>query len=537
MAKKNLSIPEDPVFHLKGFDYHAYSEHNGMLYEMLDAAIDDKADGNYENASGVTKMVLSLNPSDASIKYQALLIAAEMSLCFEDDEEQAVALLKDALTLGEFVIDTLPLATGRILWDKEIINERIAYTPKVRDLTLKHFKEYGVALPQTVFSKKVNHSIDITFDFGQDFSTDFCDVYFLLGLAENGDRYSQEFLSCCYFEGWGLQKNIPKGLYWLEKSLTTGTGPQFNPGYTDGFYLMGENYRQGITVDKDLKKAIAWYEKGAKENHTRSIVALAKLYFQGQDVKKDLKKSVELYTKAAELGDADAENALGTFYYWGDGVKQDFSKAFSWWTKAADDGNTLGISNLGELYRDGLGVKQDTARAVKLFKKSADCGDPWGTTNLGRCYLEGTGVKQDPKKGFELLKTASDLGDAGAVPCDDAQYWIGYCYFNGLGITKSKVKARQWMEKALQADNHNALVFVESHPELNLGNISGPISATYHISGSLIQDNHGIIASDNGVVNRSTASGKSNTGTFCPECGKSIDDDSRFCKYCGRKLR
>ena len=69
-----------------------------------------------------------------------------------------------------------------------------------------------------------------------------------------------------YLEGYGVEKNLEKALYWTERAAQHGDrDAQFNLGWF---------YENGIVVTKDLECAKAWYSKAAAQ---QQIDALKKL--------------------------------------------------------------------------------------------------------------------------------------------------------------------------------------------------------------------------------------------------------------------
>ena len=109
-------------------------------------------------------------------------------------------------------------------------------------------------------------------------------------------------------------------------------------------------------------KLMALAEKG----DVQAQVDLGDLFRKGQEVAKDLRKAMEWYQKAAALGNAQAQANLGEIYEEGEGVAKDVATAIEWYQKAAAQGNAFGLLKLGECYRYGSGVKEDTAKAFEL---------------------------------------------------------------------------------------------------------------------------------------------------------------------------
>lgn len=81
-------------------------------------------------------------------------------------------------------------------------------------------------------------------------------------------------------------------------------------------------------------------------------------------------------------------------------------------------------------------------RAVDWYRSLAEQGDREAQYNLGRCYENGVGVEKNMKLAAEWWKKAADLG----MP--EAQYDLAICYKNGFGIEQSLEKTVEYYAKA-----------------------------------------------------------------------------------------
>jgi len=85
--------------------------------------------------------------------------------------------------------------------------------------------------------------------------------------------------------------------------------------------------------EKDIKLAVKWYSKSAKQGYAPSQFNLGEVYRKEPCVK-DFSNAIHWYQKAAEQGHAYAQFALGMMYI-GQGVPDDEMKAKEWIGKAA----------------------------------------------------------------------------------------------------------------------------------------------------------------------------------------------------------
>ena len=134
---------------------------------------------------------------------------------------------------------------------------------------------------------------------------------------------------------------------------------------------------EAIVADsaENAKAKFKRFEALAAENNAKAQEQLGNMYRKGKGVTKDLKKSFEYYEKAAQQGLVTARLAVANAYYEGEGVVQDYKKAFESYKEAALANCAEAQSRLGEMYRDGLGVVEKNAKEAAFWlQKASDQG-------------------------------------------------------------------------------------------------------------------------------------------------------------------
>ena len=86
--------------------------------------------------------------------------------------------------------------------------------------------------------------------------------------------------------------------------------------------------------------------------------------------------------------------------------------------------------------------KKDYMKAFEWYSKAAAQGYAKAEYNVGYCYENGIGVEKNVVKAFEWYSKAAAQGFA------MAEHAVGYCYENGIGVEKNVVKAFEWYSKA-----------------------------------------------------------------------------------------
>jgi TPR repeat protein len=106
-------------------------------------------------------------------------------------------------------------------------------------------------------------------------------------------------------------------------------------GSYEACYALGSWYLHGKNVEKNLKKAVAYFKKASEGNVVRAFFDLAVSYETGIGVKKDPKKALEFYLKAAVWGDQQSFYEIGRCYYYGIGIEKNKRIGKIWLERAA----------------------------------------------------------------------------------------------------------------------------------------------------------------------------------------------------------
>ena len=131
--------------------------------------------------------------------------------------------------------------------------------------------------------------------------------------AEQGDAEAQYTLAICYLNGYGVEKDLEKHIYWLRLSAE-----QEN---VDAMWRMFLSYARGIGVEKDVENAKYWYFKGEKYTE-------------------------EVLREKAENGDIECQGIMARLC----GILQDDEGELYWIKRSADQGDFHAIYLLSDRY-------------------------------------------------------------------------------------------------------------------------------------------------------------------------------------------
>ncbi|GBB92357.1 hypothetical protein RclHR1_00020060 [Rhizophagus clarus] len=198
-------------------------------------------------------------------------------------------------------------------------------------------------------------------------------------------------------------------------------GDKLNKGHGDAQYNLGLFYKNGIGTEKDIKKAIYWYQKSAENGNKIAQYNLAMCYEYGDGIRKNKIKAFEWYKKSAEQEYSNAQYHLGLCYKY-DISEKDLKKKIYWYQKSAENGNKIAQYNLAICYEYGDGIRKDEIKAFEWYKKSAEQEYSNAQYYLGLCYKYGIGTEKDLKKAIYWYQKSAANGNK------IAQYNLDVCY-------------------------------------------------------------------------------------------------------------
>ena len=261
--------------------------------------------------------------------------------------------------------------------------------------------------------------------------------------------------------------------------------------------LLGNNYRFGTTVKKDIHTAIYLYEQALKINplDTAALLNLGRIYKKGDDVDVNYDKALDYLFRAANGGNANAFFDLE--YVLSDGALEKASPKTSYallrYCAESQKPQSGILNNYALCFLKGTGTAKDEKKAFEYFRKAAEFAEEennfftLSTKNYAKCYINGTGVDKDVKRGIALL---TRYADEGFLACKEAladyytegeiveknveeaiciykdliaqDFHVDYAYaqlailyLNGNGVAKNIDKAVEYYNKGIAADGEN----------------------------------------------------------------------------------
>ena len=327
--------------------------------------------------------------------------------------------------------------------------------------------------------------------------------------AEQGLARAQCFLGLHYKEGIGVWKDEKEAFKWYTKAAEQGDAvAQCEIGW---FFSVGTG-----GVEKDWQKAANWFQKAAEQEYSNAQYHLGMCYLNGNGMQKDREEAIKWLRKAAEQGHKMAKEELDEM---AKSDNRDINAREVNAKKLDAMEALLRVEKAMTLCEEGerLLSSRNYADAVKCFRQAValEYGD--AQYHLGMCYLHGLGVQEDREEATKWLRKAASHGhkkakdaldemakadsrrskakelddkeillrykkaitlcekgvdylnkrcfdeaakcfrQATAQGYDEAQYYLGICFLQGMGVPRDRREAVKWLREAAEQGHEKAL--------------------------------------------------------------------------------
>ena len=235
-----------------------------------------------------------------------------------------------------------------------------------------------------------------------------------------------------------------RGLYLTAFLAATGR-LEDDPADAPAMTLIGELYRDGLGLPRDLERARDWYALAARLGDPHAEFALGEIALEGtrsdteteQETAQSRADARGHFRRAAEAGHAAAAYNLALLLFEDDDAATQ-GEAVRWLQQAVDAEIPAAQYLLAVLYRDGIGVDADAARATALLHRAARNGHVPAMLEYGIAVFNGAGVAPDEARAATWLRRAAWHGDA------LARNRLALLYAAGRGVEADRVEAAAW---------------------------------------------------------------------------------------------
>lgn len=191
-------------------------------------------------------------------------------------------------------------------------------------------------------------------------------------------------------------------------------------GDPEALVRLGELYREGAVVPKNLPAAFAYFRQARDIGYPSARWRLAEMMLRGEGTPVDREGAHAELEIAAEAGVSTAMLMLGDLEASGEMGSVDVEAAISAWQKAVDAGEVRGLVRLANLYHDASIVPRDAAKAYRFFEEAGAKGDSYAAVRAAQMLLAGDGVAGDRLRGLAQLEAlAATAGAEGKIALAD----------------------------------------------------------------------------------------------------------------------
>jgi len=257
--------------------------------------------------------------------------------------------------------------------------------------------------------------------------------------AEGGCAEAQYAVGMCCMHGMGTEKNKVKALEWLRRAAdqdharaqmmlakyTDNEGDverlltrAMDGGCCEATYELGMAYLHGDGfVTGDTTKSIGLLRKASDEGSLDAACVLGNIYRTGDFVGKDLESAETFLRKAAEGGQTKSMLLLGLLLE----EEKDSDECVEWFKRVTEsprerrgigqDYVALGMLKYGLIKYEGLhGEAVDYDTAFRMFADASTAGVKEACFALYECFLLGRGCVQDKEAAWFWCRDACEGG-------------------------------------------------------------------------------------------------------------------------------
>ena len=334
--------------------------------------------------------------------------------------------------------------------------------------------------------------------------------------AAGGDTRSKRRLGEIMMKGWGTKPDLPAARLWFQRAAAEGD--------TDAMRMLADLYLNGKGGDREPAKARGLLEQAADDGNARAMAELARMLLAGAVGEVDEAGARTWYEKAAAAGDetavswlaahsptaapdmkkgeicdaaaGDEDDVLRSVDHppvatvdpevaipaceaahaaapdelrWADQLARAYLfadrdlDALRIFREAAAAGSVYALVWMGNLHDRGrAGLAKNPEEAMVWWEKAAELGSRNAMINLGATLQERFDKSKDPadiRAAIEWLEKAAAFGEPIAM------IRLAFIYKEGDGVPADPARYREWVTRAVEFGNTNAMrmLAVDAH--------------------------------------------------------------------------
>ena len=236
--------------------------------------------------------------------------------------------------------------------------------------------------------------------------------------AEKNDASGYFNRGKCYMNGHGCKASNAEAFSDLSRASELN-----HPGAKN---LLGEMYRDGISVEKNLQTAEEYFAASAKTGNPYGCYNHAMMILSSKAQNSDPSEAVKLLEKAAKARYPQAMDEYGKCLYNSIGidasVTNNHHQAVVWWYNAAtEEKYAPAMVSLAKAFLEGKGVEKNELVAISWFEKAAYEGLPAAMVALAECHEKGRGNFTPSRYNANWWRTCARAAEGDR----NAKVWLG----------------------------------------------------------------------------------------------------------------
>ncbi len=220
----------------------------------------------------------------------------------------------------------------------------------------------------------------------------------------------------------------------------------------EAMIFIADCYYKGNYVEMDESLAYELFNKIVLRYPENGAIwgKIGDCHFYGYGVPKSHQESIHIYEEACKHGHVKSVSDIGWIYAFGDIEHNNEQLATKWFQLAADKGDATGKYYMGFFYHEGIGGLPKNQKLAHQYLSEAAAGNNY----LALRYLLRERCFGNEKEFTIILNRMNQLAEEGD---SNVQYDLGFSYLCGLGVEKDNKKAFQFLQKAADAGNEDAM--------------------------------------------------------------------------------
>ena len=202
------------------------------------------------------------------------------------------------------------------------------------------------------------------------------------------------YYALCFANGYGVKRDSVKTWIWAERAI--------DDKYYHTYWMLGKMYEEGKTVVKDNDYARSLYEKGVEYGDASCANTLGLGYEKGTLAEKDINKALEYFQIAAEKGNRYGKANSARLYANKELDIYNIHKAEQLYKELVRDGYEQYDRNLLSIYKE----TNNKTGIFEIYKKRADKGNTLAMNRLAYMYVNGEGAAPSLDNALWIIEKA-----------------------------------------------------------------------------------------------------------------------------------